>query len=49
MMLDNFFSMLGHVWTTAVLLAVLVVVGSPAIGAVLFSSCSLRHLQPRNR
>lgn len=49
MVLDNLFSALGVEGTALMLLAILALVGSPAIGAVLRPDCGSRRLQPRGR
>ena len=49
MMLDNLFSTFGGVGTAAALLAVLTLLGVPALGSVACPMSSLRRLQPRGR
>ena len=45
MILDNLFSMLGGVGTAAMLIGILTLIGSPAIGAVACPANGLRRLQ----
>lgn len=49
MILDNLFSTFGGVGTAAALMAVLALIGTPAIGAVACPTNALRRMQPRGR
>ncbi len=45
MILDNLFAMLGGVGTAAMLIGILTLIGSPAIGAVACPANGLRRLE----
>jgi hypothetical protein len=49
MLLDNLFSMIGGVGTSAALFGVLALMGVPAVGAIACPFSALRRMQPRGR
>lgn len=49
MILDNLFATFGGVGTAGALLAILTLIGAPAVGAVACPMSQLRRLQPRGR
>jgi hypothetical protein len=49
MLLDNLFTMIGGVGTSAALFGILAFIGVPAVGAVACPFSALRRMQPRGR
>jgi hypothetical protein len=49
MLLDNLFPALGEIGTAAMLLVIIAIVGSPALGAVVLPALGIRRLPSRGR